>query len=165
MCKFKRGSSAFSPTTWRPETSASLPLFFYSNSKIPWKSDTFSYLKSNLCVNRSRFIPCISASQYTWILDQDRIPCPTSRTLAPKLGHVGPHCCIPFCKLCPWWYLPAEAAQSPHPFPHLCCSHWHLFFYSDLLILNLATSEILNNWTKLSLSSCNEKVWNFTWTS
>lgn len=97
-------------------------------------TDVLLELRSNLSLretwrspcapaNRRRFVPCTSSSQHIWILDQDRIPCP-----APRLGHVvEPHCSITSCKLCPWWCLPARAAWSPHPSPHLCSSHWHLF--------------------------------------
>lgn len=43
--------------------------------------DVLMDLKSNLSANRSRFIPCISSSQYIWIIDQDRIPCLLPRDL------------------------------------------------------------------------------------
>lgn len=66
-------------------------------------------LKSNLCANRSRFIPCVSSSQYICILDRGRIPCPIPRRLVPSLGHMGPHCSIPFCKLCLRWSLSLPA--------------------------------------------------------
>lgn len=45
--------------------------------------DVLMDLKSNVCPNRSRFILCISSSQYIWILDQDRIPCLLPGDLLP----------------------------------------------------------------------------------
>lgn len=112
MCVFKRGliqSSVQLHEGQKLQRACNYFLFQLQNSL--GIRHVLMELKSNLCANRSRFIPCISLSQYICILDQDRIPCPIPRRLAPRLGHVGPHCSIPFCSLCLWWSLPARIAR------------------------------------------------------
>lgn len=105
--------------------------------------------------------------------------CPGRRSHGPpgkpahRLGrhpedYICPYCSIPFCKLCPQTpgvcLLGQPGPLIPPLIPAAAAGSCLLFIF--IMVLNLVTSKMPNNWTEpSSSSSCHEEVWNLNWTS